>query len=67
MPKDFKGVMHEWGQGKLHSGSKKGPVVGKKKQNQAVAIAFSEDRKLKGKRAHDGEVLEAEGHENSEE
>jgi len=22
-----KKVMHEWGQGKLHSGSKKGPVV----------------------------------------
>lgn len=38
-------VMHEWGQGKLHSGSKKGPVV--KSQRQAVAIALSEARKGK--------------------
>ena len=36
-------VMHEYGQGKLHSGSKKGPVV--KDQKQAVAIALSEGRK----------------------
>ena len=36
-------VMHEWGQGKLRSGSKKGPVV--KNQDQAVAIALSEQRK----------------------
>ena len=36
-------VMHEWGQGKLHSGSKKGPVV--ENQKQAVAIALSEARK----------------------
>jgi len=35
-------VMHEWGQGKLHSGSKHGPVV--RKQSQAVAIALSEQR-----------------------
>jgi hypothetical protein len=35
--------MHEWGQGALHSGSKKGPVV--KSQKQAVAIALSEQRK----------------------
>jgi hypothetical protein len=33
-------VMHEYGEGKLHSGSKKGPVV--KKQKQAVAIAMHE-------------------------
>lgn len=33
-------VMHEWKAGKLHSGSKKGPVV--KSQEQAVAIALSE-------------------------
>ena len=38
-----KKVMHEWGQGALHSGSKKGPVV--KSQKQAVAIALSEQRK----------------------
>lgn len=33
-------VMHEWKAGKLHSGSKKGPIV--KEQKQAVAIALSE-------------------------
>jgi hypothetical protein len=33
-------VMKEYGAGKLHSGSKKGPVV--KSQKQAVAIALSE-------------------------
>jgi hypothetical protein len=33
-------VMHEWKAGKLHSGSKKGPIV--KDQKQAVAIALSE-------------------------
>jgi len=41
-------VMHEWGQGQLHSGSKKGPVV--KSQKQAVAIALSEGRKAGRKR-----------------
>ena len=38
-----KKVMHEYGEGKLHSGSKKGPVV--TNQKQAVAIALSEARK----------------------
>ena len=33
-------VMHEWGQGKLHSGSKKGPKV--TSQKQAIAISLSE-------------------------
>lgn len=33
-------VMKEWKGGKLHSGSKKGPVV--KNQKQALAIAMSE-------------------------
>lgn len=33
-------VMHEWGEGKLHSGSKHGPEV--KNQKQAVAIAMHE-------------------------
>ncbi len=42
-------VMHEWGQGKLHSGSKQGPVV--TNQKQAVAIALSEQRAAnKGKK-----------------
>lgn len=38
-------VMREFGSGKLHSGSKKGPVV--KSRKQAVAIALSEKRKGK--------------------
>jgi len=33
-------VMREYGAGKLHSGSKKGPVV--KSEKQAMAIALSE-------------------------
>ncbi len=41
--KKVKKVMDEWKEGKLHSGSKKGPVV--KNQKQAVAIALSEARK----------------------
>jgi len=36
-------VMHEMKEGKLHSGSKKGPIV--KDRKQAVAIALSEARK----------------------
>lgn len=36
-------VMHEFKEGKLHSGSKKGPEV--KSRKQAVAIALSESRK----------------------
>lgn len=43
MPQDFKGILHEWKEGELHSGSSKGPVV--KNQKQALAIAFSEKRK----------------------
>ena len=39
----IKKVMHEFGEGKLHSGSKKGPVVGSRKQ--ALAIGLSEARK----------------------
>jgi hypothetical protein len=38
-------VMREYGAGKLHSGSKKGPVV--KDRSQATAIALSEARKAK--------------------
>lgn len=36
-------VMHEFKEGELHSGSKKGPMV--KGRKQAVAIALSEARK----------------------
>ncbi len=36
-------VMHEYKEGELHSGSKKGPEV--KSRKQAVAIALSEARK----------------------
>ena len=40
-------VLHEFKEGELHSGSKKGPVV--KNRKQAVAIAISESKK-KGKK-----------------
>jgi hypothetical protein len=36
-------VLHEFKEGELHSGSKKGPMV--KSHKQAVAIALSEARK----------------------
>lgn len=39
----FEKVMHEYKEGKLRSGSKRGPKV--KKLSQARAIAFSEDRR----------------------
>ena len=39
-------VMHKWGQGKLHSGSKSGPPV--KNQKQAIAIMLSEKRAAQG-------------------
>jgi uncharacterized membrane protein len=38
-------VMHEFKDHELHSGSKKGPVV--KKRKQAIAIALSEANKYK--------------------
>jgi hypothetical protein len=38
--KKVKKVMHEFKEGKLHSGSKKGPVV--KDKRQALAISMSE-------------------------
>lgn len=50
MPKDVRGVLHEYKHGKLHSGSKHGPVV--KSRKQAIAIAMSEQREMdKGKTA----------------
>lgn len=52
--KDVAGVMDEWEAGKLHSGSKTGPLV--KKKAQALAIGISEQKKLKSgksfKRSH---------------
>jgi len=45
--KKIKKVMHEYKEGKLHSGSKSGPEV--KNPKQAIAIALSESRK-KGKK-----------------
>ncbi len=39
-------VMHKFGAGKLHSGSKTGPKV--KSQKQAVAIMLSEKRAAEG-------------------
>lgn len=45
---EIKKVMTEFKEGKLHSGSKKGPKVTKRKQ--AIAIAMSESRKAKKKK-----------------
>jgi hypothetical protein len=45
--KKVKRVMQEYGAGKLHSGSQKGPVV--KNREQALAIAMSEKRKAQNK------------------
>lgn len=42
-----KKVMHEFKEGTLHSGSKKGPEV--KGRKQAIAIALSEAREAMGK------------------
>jgi hypothetical protein len=48
--------MHKWGQGKLHSGSKKGPTV--KGQKQAVAIMLSEKRAAgAGKKEYQSKAL----------
>lgn len=41
-------VMKEFKAGKLHTGSKKGPVV--KSPKQAIAIALSEAKRAKGKK-----------------
>jgi hypothetical protein len=43
----IKKVMHEFGEGELHSGSKKGPKVTNRKQ--AIAIAISEAKRGKHK------------------
>lgn len=41
-------VMHEFKEGELHSGYKKGPKV--KSRKQAIAIALSEARRMKRKK-----------------
>lgn len=46
--KKVKKVMHEFKEGKLHSGSKKGPLV--MKPSQAKAIAMSESGLSRKKR-----------------
>lgn len=38
-------VMHKGYEGKLHSGSKKGPIVTDRKQMQAIAISESKKKK----------------------
>jgi len=49
MKHKIKKVMHEYKEGELHSGSKKGPKV--KSPKQAIAIGLSEGRKAaKGKK-----------------
>lgn len=45
--KKMKKVMHEFKEGDLHSGSKRGPTVTNAKQ--AIAIGLSEARKAGGK------------------
>ena len=40
----IKKVMHEFGKGELHSGSKKGPKVTNPKQAQAIAISEARRR-----------------------
>jgi hypothetical protein len=49
MPKSVRGVLREFKEGALHSGSSSGPVV--KNRKQAVAIALSEQRGLKAAHA----------------
>lgn len=43
-------VMREYKSGKLHSGSKKGPVVKSKKQAIAIALSETKMAKKKGKK-----------------
>lgn len=50
MKDKIKKVMSEYKSGKLHSGSKKGPVVKSKKQAIAIAMSESGLSKKKGKK-----------------
>jgi hypothetical protein len=45
MPKDMQGVMQEFKQGALHSGSSTGKTVTNRKQ--AIAIGLSEQKQMK--------------------
>jgi len=47
--KKIKRVMHEFEEGKLHSGSKKGPVVSNPRQAVAIAISESKQKKKRKK------------------
>lgn len=51
-PKGVKQEMHKFKQGKLHSGSKSGPIVTNPKQ--AIAISLSEAGMSKRSRKHKG-------------
>ena len=44
MPKSVRGVLHEFKEGQLHSGSSTGKKVTSRKQ--AIAIALSEQRQM---------------------
>jgi hypothetical protein len=44
-----KKVMNEFSEGKLHSGSKNGPVVTSKRQGIAIAMSESGQSKKRGK------------------
>ena len=45
--KEIKSVMHEFGEGDLHSGSKTGPVVTAPKQALAIGISKAKKKGMK--------------------
>lgn len=51
--------MHQWGKGRLHSGSKHGPVVTDQKQAVAIALSQARDKGLKVPQAkmHSGGLI----------